>query len=88
MSPAARSRPAQPARRGIWGSDLSARRRLAVDLTPREPRSPALLIEGLTSKLIGKRLEISPRLSTWHRARPDEGTARDHAKLVQKLLRA
>ncbi len=32
-------------------------------------RSPALLIEGLTSKLIGKRLAISPRTVDVYRAR-------------------
>ena len=58
---------------------MSARRRLAVDLTPREREIAALLIEGLTSKLIGKRLEISLRTVDVPRAADEETPRGDHA---------
>lgn len=82
--------PAQPHAAGIWVfEDLSARRRLSVDLTPREREIAALLIEGLTSKLIGKRLEISPRTVDVYRARlMKKHRAATTPELVQKLLRA
>lgn len=82
--------PVQPHAAGIWVfEDLSARRRLAVDLTPREREIAALLIEGLTSKLIGKRLEISPRTVDVYRARlMKKHRAATTPELVQKLLRA
>lgn len=81
--------PAQPHAAGIWVfEDLSARRRLAVDLTPREREIAALLIEGLTSKLIGKRLGISPRTVDVYRARlMKKHRAATTPELVQKLLR-
>jgi len=82
--------PAAPHAAGIWAfEDLSARRRLAVDLTPREREIAALLIEGLTSKLIGKRLGISPRTVDVYRARlMKKHGAATTPELVQKLLRA
>ena len=82
--------PAQPHAAGIWVfEDLSARRRIAVDLTPREREIAALLIEGLTSKLIGKRLAISPRTVDVYRARlMKKHCAATTPELVQKLLRA
>jgi len=82
--------PAEPHAAGIWAfEDLSARRRLAVDLTPREREIAALLIEGLTSKLIGKRLAISPRTVDVYRARlMKKYRAATTPELVQKLLRA
>jgi len=82
--------PAAPHAAGIWAfEDLSARRRLAVDLTPREREIAALLIEGLTSKLIGKRLGISPRTVDVYRARlMKKHAAATTPELVQKLLRA
>jgi PAS domain S-box-containing protein len=62
--------PAEPHAAGIWAfEDLSSRRVLKLDLTAREREIAALLIEGLTSKLIGKRLEISPRTVDVYRAR-------------------
>lgn len=82
--------PSQPHASGIWSfEDLSARRRVGVELTPREREIAALLIDGLTSKLIGKRLAISPRTVDVYRARlmkkHDAGTT---PELVRKLLRA
>jgi DNA-binding NarL/FixJ family response regulator len=53
--------PAKPHAAGIWSfEDLSPRRRVGIELTPREREIAALLIEGLTSKQVGKRLTISP----------------------------
>ena len=82
--------PAAPHAAGIWAfEDLSSRRRLSVDLTPREREIAALLIEGLTSKLIGKRLAISPRTVDVYRARlMKKHGAATTPELVQKLLRA
>ncbi|MEQ1682901.1 MAG: LuxR C-terminal-related transcriptional regulator [Burkholderiaceae bacterium] len=82
--------PAAPHAEGIWSfEDLSARRRIGVELTPREREVAALLIEGLTSKLIGKRLKISPRTVDVYRARlMKKHRAATTPDLVNKLLRA
>lgn len=62
--------PALPHAAGVWSfEDLSARRRIGVELTPREREIAALLIDGLTSKLIARRLAISPRTVDVYRAR-------------------
>jgi PAS domain S-box-containing protein len=62
--------PAHPHAAGIWAfEDLSSSRVLKVDFTPREREISALLIEGLTSKMIGRRLAISPRTVDVYRAR-------------------
>jgi len=81
--------PGAPHAAGIWSfEDLSSRRRLGVALTPREREIAALLIDGLTSKLIGKRLGISPRTVDVYRARlMKKHGAASTADLVQKLLR-
>lgn len=61
---------ADPHAAGIWTfEDLSARRVLKVDFTPREREIAALLIDGATSKQIGKKLAISPRTVDVYRAR-------------------
>lgn len=80
--------PAQPHAAGIWAfEDLSAKRRLKVDFTPREREIAALLIDGLTSKQIGKRLVISPRTVDVYRARLMRKLgAVTTAELVNKLL--
>lgn len=80
--------PAAPHAAGIWAfEDLSARRALKLDLTPREREIAALLIEGLTSKLIGKRLAISPRTVDVYRARLMRKTgAATTPELVKRLL--
>lgn len=82
--------PSQPHAAGIWSfEDLSARRRIGVELTPREREIAALLIEGLTSKLIGKRLAISPRTVDVYRARlMKKHRASTTPDLVHKLLAA
>lgn len=82
--------PAQPHAAGIWSfEDLSSRRQLAVDLTAREREIAALLIDGLTSKGIGKRLAISPRTVDVYRARlMRKYGAATTTELVHKLLSA
>ena len=80
--------PRQPHAAGIWAfEDLSSRRALKVDFTAREREIAALLIDGLTSKLIGKRLTISPRTVDVYRARLMRKVgAASTAELVNKLL--
>jgi PAS domain S-box-containing protein len=80
--------PQQPHAAGIWAfEDLSSRRVLKLEFTGREREIAALLIEGLTSKLIGKRLGISPRTVDVYRARLMRKTgAATTPELVNKLL--
>ena len=55
---------------GIWSfEDLSAQRPVKADLTGREREVAARLLEGLTSKEIGKILNISHRTVEIYRAR-------------------
>jgi PAS domain S-box-containing protein len=80
--------PEDPHAAGIWVfEDLSAKRRVKVDFTAREREIAALLIEGLTSKGIGKRLTISPRTVDVYRARLMRKTGSSTTpELVNKLL--
>lgn len=80
--------PGEPHAAGIWTfEDLSSRRRLKLDLTPREREIAALLIEGLTSKLVGRRLAISPRTVDVYRTRLMRKVgAATTPELVNKLL--
>jgi len=80
--------PSNPHAAGIWSfEDLSAKRRVGVELTPREREIASLLIEGLTSKLIGKQLAISPRTVDVYRARlMQKHRASTTAELIHKLL--
>ena len=82
--------PVQPHAAGIWAfEDLSSRRALKVDFTPREREIAALLIDGQTSKLIGRHLGISPRTVDVYRARLMRKTgAANTGELVNKLLSA
>ena len=82
--------PQQPHAAGIWSfEDLSPRRRVGVVLTPREREIAALLIDGLTSKLIGRKLNVSPRTVDVYRARlMKKHGAASTPELVHKLLRA
>ena len=79
---------ADPHAAGIWSfEDLSSRRSLKLDFTAREREIAALLIEGLTSKMVGKRLGISPRTVDVYRARLMRKVgASTTAELVHKLL--
>ena len=80
--------PRQPHAAGIWAfEDLSSKRVLSVKLTPREREVAALLIQGLTSKLVGRRLDISPRTVDVYRARLMRKTgAATTTELVHRLL--
>lgn len=80
--------PADPHAAGIWAfQDLSARRALKLDLTAREREVAALLIDGRTSKGIGKHLGISPRTVDVYRARLMRKTGAATApELVHRLL--
>jgi PAS domain S-box-containing protein len=82
--------PADPHAAGIWAfEDLSSRRTLKLDLTAREREIAALLVEGLTSKLIGRKLDISPRTVDVYRARLMRKVgASTTPELVNKLLSA
>jgi PAS domain S-box-containing protein len=81
---------ADPHAAGIWSfEDLSSKRVLSVDLTGREREIAALLVDGHTSKQIGKVLGISPRTVDVYRARlMRKLEAGSTAELVQRLLRA
>jgi len=80
--------PADPHAEGIWSfEDLSAQRPIKVELTAREREIAALLIGGQTSKMIGRRLGISPRTVDVYRARlMKKYGAASTPDLVHKLL--
>jgi len=80
--------PLLPHAAGIWAfEDLSSKRKLKVVFTAREREIAALLIEGLTSKQIGKRLVISPRTVDVYRGRLMRKVgAATTPELVNKLL--
>lgn len=82
--------PARPHAAGIWAfEDLSSRRVLKVEFTAREREIAALLVEGATSKRIGRQLAISPRTVDVYRARLMRKVgAATTPELVQKLLSA
>ena len=78
----------EPHAAGIWSfEDLSAQRPVKADLTGREREVAARLLEGLTSKEIGRTLEISHRTVEIYRARlMRKYNASTAADLVHKLL--
>ena len=80
--------PQDPHAAGIWTfEDLSQKRRIQSDLPPREREIAALLVEGLTSKLIGRHLGISPRTVDVYRARlMRKYEAATTPELVNRLL--
>ncbi|MDP2366797.1 LuxR C-terminal-related transcriptional regulator [Rhodoferax sp.] len=80
--------PAAPHEAGIWTfEDLSSRRPVKAELTPREREVAAYLLDGLTSKEIGKVLSISHRTVEVYRARlMRKYKASTTADLVHKLM--
>ncbi|CAM8650062.1 sensory_box, PAS domain S-box protein [Comamonadaceae bacterium] len=80
--------PSAPHEAGIWTfEDLSARRPVRAELTPREREVAAYLMQGQTSKQIGKTLEISHRTVEIYRARlMRKYKASTTADLVHKLM--
>ena len=79
---------AAPHEAGIWTfEDLGSRRSAKAELTPREREVAAQLMKGLTSKEIGRALDISHRTVEIHRARlMRKYAAATTAELVQKLM--
>ncbi|MCW5644888.1 MAG: PAS and helix-turn-helix domain-containing protein [Rhodoferax sp.] len=73
---------------GIWTfMDLSSRRPVKAELTAREREVAAGLMDGLTSKQIGRVLDISHRTVEIYRARlMRKYTASTTADLVHKLM--
>jgi len=73
---------------GIWSfEDLSSRRAVKSELTAREREVAACLLDGLTSKEIGKSLQISHRTVEIYRARlMRKYKANSTADLVHKLM--
>ena len=80
--------PSDPHAAGVWSfEDLSARRTVGAALTPREREVAAFLMEGLTSKEIGRQLGISHRTVEIHRARlMRKYRAHSTPDLVHRLL--
>ena len=78
----------EPHAAGIWSfDDLSAQRPVKAELTGREREVAARLLEGLTSKEIGRALNISHRTVEIYRARlMRKYCASTAADLVHKLL--
>ena len=79
---------AAPHEAGIWTfEDLGSRRTGKAELTPREREVAAQVMQGRTSKEIGKALAISHRTVEIHRARlMRKYAAATTAELVQKLI--
>jgi PAS domain S-box-containing protein len=77
-----------PHEAGIWGfEDLSARRPVKAELTAREREVAAHLMQGQTSKQIGKTLTISHRTVEIYRARlMRKYKATNAGDLVHKLM--
>jgi PAS domain S-box-containing protein len=77
-----------PHEAGIWCfEDLSASRPVRAELTPREREVAAHLMQGLTSKQIGKTLAISHRTVEIYRARlMRKYKASTAGDLVHKLM--
>ena len=77
-----------PHEAGIWSfEDLSAQRPVKAELTAREREVAAQLLDGLTSKEIGKSLNISHRTVEIYRARlMRKYRANTTADLVHKLM--
>jgi len=73
---------------GIWSfEDLSATRPVKAELTPREREVAAQLMQGLTSKQMGRALGISHRTVEIYRARlMRKFKASTAAELVQRLM--
>ncbi len=72
----------------VWMfEDISARRPVGVQLTPREREIASHIIKGCTSKQIAKVLGLSPRTVEAHRARLMKKVgAVSHGDLIARLL--
>ena len=60
---------------------------MTAQLTPREREIAALLVEGKTSKLIARQIDLSPRTVEMHRAKlMRKFAASTSSELVHKLV--
>jgi PAS domain S-box-containing protein len=82
--------PNEPLGRGIWTfEDVSEKRPVRAELTAREREIAALLVEGKTSKVIARDVNLSPRTVEMHRARlMKKFNAATSSELVHKLVGA
>ena len=73
---------------GIWTfEDVSEKRPVTAELTPREREIAALLVEGKTSKVIARQIALSPRTVEMHRAKlMRKFSAATSSELVHKLV--
>lgn len=73
---------------GIWTfEDLSAKRPVTAELTPREREIAALLVQGKTSKLIARQVGLSPRTVEMHRAKlMKKFAASTSSELVHRMV--
>ncbi|CAN7347239.1 LuxR C-terminal-related transcriptional regulator [Massilia sp. LjRoot122] len=82
--------PAEPLGAGVWTfEDVSEKRPVSAELTPREREIAALLVEGKTSKMIARDTDLSPRTVEMHRASlMRKFAASTSSELVHKLVGA
>jgi len=80
--------PLQPLGPGVWTfEDVSEKRPVTAELTPREREIAALLVEGKTSKVIARETGLSPRTVEMHRAKlMRKFVASTSSELVHKLV--
>ena len=80
--------PREPLGAGIWTfEDVSEKRPVTAELTPREREIAALLVEGKTSKVIARETDLSPRTVEMHRAKlMKKFSASTSSELVHKLV--
>jgi PAS domain S-box-containing protein len=80
--------PSAPLGAGVWTfEDVSEKRPVTAELTPREREIAALLVEGKTSKVIARDTGLSPRTVEMHRARlMRKFSASTSSELVHKLV--
>ena len=78
----------EPLGAGVWTfEDVSEKRPVTAELTPREREIAALLVEGKTSKVIARQTDLSPRTVEMHRARlMKKFSASTSSELVHKLV--
>jgi PAS domain S-box-containing protein len=78
----------QPLGAGVWTfEDVSGKRPVTAELTPREREIAALLVEGKTSKIIARETDLSPRTVEMHRAKlMRKFSAATSSELVHKLM--
>jgi PAS domain S-box-containing protein len=78
----------EPLGAGVWTfEDVSEKRPVTAELTPREREIAALLVEGKTSKVIAREIDLSPRTVEMHRAKlMRKFAASTSSELVHKLV--